>query len=218
MDQSDIQTFSRNEEFTIFDRHLPHWGQSGTLCFITWRLNDSLPKAVLDRLDAELSEVHRSFDIGSKYPTVASLPIEKRTQCYWDEFAVRDRFLDRGLGNCLLRKPEHAEAVLESLLRFDVDRYFLTDAVVMPNHAHFIAAFPATELMLFQCENWKRFTGRRINKSEGQTGEFWQVDQFDHLIRTDDYFEYFRRYIAENPIKANLQKGEFLHYQKKLDQ
>jgi len=216
MDQSDIQTFRRDDEFSIFDRHLPHWGQPGTLCFITWRLNDSLPKSVLDQLDAELHEVHRRLGVGSKYSTVGSLAMEKRTQCYWDEFAVRDRFLDRGLGSCRLRKRVHAKTVLDSLLKFDGDRYFLTDAVVMPNHMHFIAAFPGTDAMLLQCENWKRYTGRVINKAEGKTGEFWQVDQFDHLIRSDDYFEYFRRYIAENPVKAKLPEGESLHFQKKL--
>ena len=56
----------------------------------------------------------------------------------------------------------------------------------------------------------------QINKRLGQRGEFWQVDQFDHLIRSPEQFEHYRRYIAENPRRANLQAGTFPHFQKQL--
>ena len=33
---------------------------------------------------------------------------------------------------------------------------------------------------------------------------FWQVEQFDHLVRSQEQFDYLRRYIAANPARANL--------------
>jgi type I restriction enzyme R subunit len=70
--------------------------------------------------------------------------------------------------------------------------------------------------MLKQCTEWKRYTGRQVNKRLGLDGEFWQVDQFDHLIRSPEQFEHYRRYISENPQRAKLKEGSFLHYQKPL--
>jgi len=81
---------------------------------------------------------------------------------------------------------------------------------------HFLCAFGADPEMLKQCTTWKRYTSRQINRRSGRTGEFWQVDQFDHLIRSPEEFEHYRRYIAENPGKAGLKKGQYRHYRKRL--
>jgi putative transposase len=94
--------------------------------------------------------------------------------------------------------------------------YLLTDVVVMPNHAHFLCAFLDEGNFLKQCTEWKRYTGRQINQLIRRSGEFWQVDQFDHLIRSPGQFEHYRRYIANNPVKARLSPGSYLHMQKKL--
>lgn len=219
MKPDEIRTFDAQQEFSVFDRHLPHWSQAGALCFITWRLIDSLPNSVLGKLDAEIAQLLLKFGVSAPVGgahCLDSIPAQQRVRCHWEIFATRDKFLDSAHGSCLLRKPAHSKQVLDSLRHFDGDRYFLTDAVIMPNHVHFIAAFPNEESMLAQCENWKRFTSRKINDAEGITGRFWQPDQFDHLIRSDAHFEYFRRYIANNPIKANLKADCFLHYQKQL--
>jgi REP-associated tyrosine transposase len=57
-----------------------------------------------------------------------------------------------------------------------------------------------------------------LNRELGSSGRFWQQDGFDHLVRSVEQFEALRRYIAANPKKARLQKGEFLHYSKDLSQ
>ena len=102
----------------------------------------------------------------------------------------------------------------DSLLHFDGDRYDLTDFVVMPNHVHVLVAFPDESSMLAQCDSWKHFTTTQINRALGRKGRFWQQDGFDHLVRSVEQFEYLRRYIAENPRRANLQLGEFRHFSK----
>jgi type I restriction enzyme R subunit len=88
----------------------------------------------------------------------------------------------------------------------------MTDFVVMPNHIHMLVVFPNDDAMLSQCESWKRFTGRRINKRMSGSGRFWQQDGFDHLVRSEEQFEHFRHYIADNPDKARLQSDEYFLY------
>ena len=66
--------------------------------------------------------------------------------------------------------------------------------------------------MLEQCELWKHYTAVNINRELGIRGRFRQVDGFDQLVLCEEQFEYYREYIAENPRRARLPKGEFLHY------
>ncbi|TWU15406.1 hypothetical protein [Allorhodopirellula heiligendammensis] len=220
MNQDDLRFFDRDEDFCVFEeRALPHWMQAGTLCFITWRLHDALPGEVYDRIDREVASLLKSHTIAcdetwSEY--LSKLDLKTRSQMQWKLFMIRDKFLDQGWGRCPLREPQHAEIVLNSLRHFDEDRYFLTDVAVMPNHLHFIAAFQSQDAMLTQCEAWKRFTGRTVHRMEGRRGEFWQVDQFDHLIRSEAQFSHFKKYIADNPSQAGLSEGDFLHFHKPL--
>ncbi|HUE70665.1 MAG TPA: hypothetical protein VMP01_07225 [Pirellulaceae bacterium] len=39
-----------------------------------------------------------------------------------------------------------------------------------------------------------------------------QVEDFDHLVRSEDQFLHYRQYIADNPRRADLRAGEFVHY------
>ncbi|HLQ45609.1 MAG TPA: transposase, partial [Planctomycetaceae bacterium] len=119
-------------------------------------------------------------------------------------------------GACVLKRPELSQIVSDSLLKFDGERYELTDLVVMPNHVHLLAAFVSEEGMLDQCEGWKHYQAVQLNRELESSGRFWQQDGFDHLVRSVEQFEALRRYIAANPEKARLQKGEFRHYSKDL--
>ena len=145
----------------------------------------------------------------------------------------------------MLREPELSQIVMNSLLHFDNDRYVLTDAVVMPNHVHVLVAFRDEDSLITQCKSWKHFTATQINRwlraknaceenlSRGTTelrssvvprprfqpppsGEFWQVEQFDHLVRSPEEFDKYRRYIAENPGNARLPAGSFRYFTKEL--
>ena len=42
----------------------------------------------------------------------------------------------------------------------------------------------------------------------GRTGKLWLGESFDHIVRSGEQLEYFRKYIADNPEK--LRQGEFL--------
>jgi REP element-mobilizing transposase RayT len=82
----------------------------------------------------------------------------------------------------------------------------------MPNHVHLLVGGLPRNAMLAQMKSWKRWTSRELNRRVGRTGKFWQDEGFDHLVRSKAAFEKFRRYIAKNPVKANLRPGEWLHW------
>ena len=63
MKREDISTFDPQADFSIVERALPHWHQAGTVCFITWRLADSLPREARDRLDIEVETLLASENL-----------------------------------------------------------------------------------------------------------------------------------------------------------
>jgi len=213
--------FDRDTDVRIVQRRLPHWSQAGAACFITWRTQDSMPQAVLDEwygdrgcwLQAhgiEPTDLHWRKDLERLNPEV----VREFLDAFWNRWHDA---LDTGHGACVLMRPEFAKLVAESLQCLDGKRYLMFDFVVMPNHVHLLASFPDQEAMLAQCESWKRFTATRIHRCLNQKGRFWQQDGFDHLVRSEGQFSRLRRYIAGNPAKAKLRRGEFLHYSRLLE-
>jgi type I restriction enzyme R subunit len=94
-------------------------------------------------------------------------------------------------------------------LQFDRERYHLERFVIMPNHIHLLVQMRCGRSSRQQCESWMRFTGRRINKLTGKSGEFWS-EPFDHIVRNESQFRYLQEYIVQNPAKAGLADGEYL--------
>jgi REP element-mobilizing transposase RayT len=119
-----------------------------------------------------------------------------------------ERGLDAGHGACLLRRPDCAQIVAETLHHFEGQRVAMISFVVMPNHVHAVFVqnpeFPLEKLI----RSWKGFTARHVNKQLGRSGTFWQRDYFDRLIRDEKHFANCVRYIRRNPEKAHLSKAE----------
>ncbi len=218
--ESSLQAFDRLQQHSVVNRRLPHWSQAGTVCFITFRAWDSIPKNVLAAWLAERKTWLHQHGIDPSHPDWESwfrkLPTNLQRQ--YKSFVSRrwNNHLDELHGACVLRQPAFARIVANSLKHFDGQRYELTDFVVMPNHVHLLAAFFSEETMLKQCESWKHYIAKKINQVLGRNGRFWQQDAFDHLVRSTEHFDYYRNYIAENPVKANLNAGEYLHESKAL--
>jgi REP element-mobilizing transposase RayT len=197
-------------------KKLPHWAQSGTLCLITWRTWDSLPAAVLQDWQRKRMTwlVNHGIDPARDgwQAQVRSLPPDQQREFHQTISKRWEDSLDECHGSCVLGQPELSQIVADSLHHFDGERYLLTDFVVMPNHVHILAAFHDLASMLAQCDSWKHYTAGKINAQIGRRGRFWQVDDFDHLVRSLEQFERLRTYIAENPNRAKLRDGEFRHY------
>ena len=211
-----MQTFDPDQEFAVIERRLPHWSQAGTIAFITFRTWDSMPEKVIMAWRAERDawlERHGISPVAGDWPK----RLQKLDASLVREFQriLGDRWndnLDACHGDCVLRRPELAKIVADSLLHFDGDRYAMRDFVIMPNHVHLMAAFPTEDAMLDQCESWKHFTAVKINKILGRKSRFWQQDGFDHLVRSPGQYDYLRDYFADNPKKANLGSGEYRVY------
>mgnify|MGYP000060356218 CR=1 FL=1 len=212
----ELHFFDPDEAAAVLYRKLPHWSQAGVVCFITFRTHDSMPREVVEGWHRDR---RNWLDEHGVNPHAATwrLDLQQLDRPSQNEFyklfsARWHDELDQCYGACVLKDPLNAKTVADSLLKFDGDRYWQTDFVVMPNHIHLLVVFPDDDAMLRQCEGWKRFTARTINQRGHQSGRFWQQDGFDHLVRSEAQFEYFRRYIADNPRKAGLKSGEFIHY------
>jgi putative transposase len=237
--KSRLQVFDPKQEFAVIERRLPHWTQAGTIAFLTWRTWDSIPKSVLEtwlaERDAWLAKhgITAYFDPQSSHHAPRDEASRGARSLHWRDqlqrldptlvhefqrlFSSRwNEHLDACHGACVLRRPELARIVADSLRHFDGDRYDLTDFVVMPNHVHVLVAFPDEAALLEHCVSWKRFTATRINQVLKRKGRFWQQDEFDHLVRSLEQFNHVRRYIAENPTRANLRPGEYVHFSKAM--
>jgi type I restriction enzyme R subunit len=208
------ESFDPKGELEIYEQCRPHWSQAGAVVFITFRTHDSIPRAVLERWDREKQEWLRlrGWDIGTHWATIIPRLSEKDRADFQKTFhRCREAFLDTCHGRCLLKRPELAQIVAESLLHFDGQRYRMGDFVVMPNHVHLLAVFPTADAMKEQCASWLHYTAFRINQAVGETGKFWQEEPFDHLVRSPEQYDSLRRYIADNPHKAGLKPGEYHH-------
>ena len=212
---NNIHFLDRQDSIDIRFRKLPHWSQPGTLAFITWRTADSMPREVFLQFRKKRFALIRNAgaDPETHWQTaLAKQAPQALHQVELELFETWDRYLDACEGACVLRQSEMISIVAESLIRFNHDRYLITDYIVMPNHIHIIAAFDREDRMLLQGTSWKRFTGRAINQKLRRTGKFWQPDQFDHLIRDELHFEYYRNYIRNNPMKAKLNLPSEAYY------
>ncbi|WP_395742527.1 transposase [Prosthecobacter sp.] len=207
-----FQFFDPLAGVTVTRGHLPHWDQAGATYFITWRMADSIPKAVWERWRAERDGwlVEHGIDPQRKDWRLQVEELDETERLDFRQFTTRlESEADACHGACVLRQPNLRQILMDALRCFDGQRYMLGDFVVMPNHVHLLVGGMAREAMLAQVESWKRWTARQINAALRQRGRFWQDESFDHLVRNEAAFMKFRRYIGENPGKAGLAEGEF---------
>jgi REP element-mobilizing transposase RayT len=160
--------------------YLPHRDEPGLTQFVTFHLADSFPAALRSEWEAML-----------KIEDVR----ERRSQL--------DNYLDRGQGECHLRRTDIAKIVEDALRFHHAQWYDLLAWVVMPNHIHLLVKVSDTSLSKIVKE-LKRYTAREANKILRQAGAFWTEDYFDTYMRDAAHELMVRRYIENNPVKALL--------------
>jgi putative transposase len=155
--------------------YLPHFDSPETVQFVTFRLADSLPKAVVDALRMQ------------------------------DDFIrLIDERLDAGVGACWLGRTDITALVQEALLHFDGSRYRLLAWCLMPNHVHAIIEIVDDQSLTKIVRSWKSFTARRANEILNRTGPFWHPDYFDRYMWNEGHLERTIEYVESNPVKAGL--------------
>lgn len=193
---SEVRYFNPQATITLGRRFLPHWYQSETSYFITFRLSDSIPQHYFQAW----SEQRADWLYRHPEPRTTE-QLEEYANLFPERF---NRWLDQGLGSGLLAKPDIANILVAALRHFDGQRYHLGDWVIMPNHVHLILS-PIGDAQPTQIlHSWKSFTANEINRREGRTGALWQRESYDHLLRSPAQFVHFVNYIYANPAKAHL--------------
>jgi len=118
--------------------------------------------------------------------------------------------------------PRIADRVAENLRRLDGDAYRLDAYSVMSNHVHtvFHPSLSEQELQeVFMEEDpfsllhhpslskimhsLKGRSARECNLILNRSGQFWEHESFDHVIRPGK-FDKTVRYVLNNPVKAGL--------------
>jgi len=165
--------------------YLPHFDGGSIPQSVTFRLFDSLPKAVLEEWSQELK-------LYSSEPT--DIEVRRRIA----------RYLDQGHGSCYLRDPRVATIIQDAILFFDEEKYLLSAWVVMPNHVHLVTTpLPGKPLARIM-QSLKSFTANEANKLLERKGTFWMPDYFDRYIRNERHFIAAIAYVENNPVKAEL--------------
>jgi REP element-mobilizing transposase RayT len=166
---------------TIHSRgRLPHWELANGLYFITFRTASAVSTELISKLRL------------SRYTPDE---IRKEVELSLDTCAHGD----------ILRGPA-AEIVANSILFGHERDYFLDTWCVMPNHVHLLLKLPVDRPLSKSLQALKSCTAHRINKLMGTTGAFWEREYFDRLARPGQA-NTIRRYILNNPAKANLSDG-----------
>lgn len=103
-----------------------------------------------------------------------------------------------------------AKIVADSLHHWDGRRLELMAYCIMSNHVHVVfRLFDASEIKKpFYLEqimhSIKLFSARECNKLLGESGEFWQSESYDRLVRDDEELKRIIRYVLNNTVKAGL--------------
>ena len=163
--------------------YLPHFDAPGVTQFVTFQLHDAFPVA----RRAEWETILREPDDSAKRKKI-------------------EAWLDRGHGECWLRHRDVAELVEKILLAADERDYRMQAWVVMPNHVHLVVGVwdvPLAKLI----GGWKGKSSRLANVLLRRSGQFWQEDYYDMLLRDEAHLRRAIRYTEQNPTKAFLAKA-----------
>ena len=163
--------------------YLPHFDAPGVTQFVTFQLEDSFPVT----RNPEFEKIWRTTD-----------GTERRKKL--------EAWLDRGRGECWLRRNDIASLAEAVFCEFNKRDYELQAWVVMPNHVHLVVEIwdvPLAKLI----NGWKGKSSREANKLLNRHGHFWQRDYFDTLIRDEAHLKRAVRYVEQNPVKAFLVKS-----------
>ena len=185
--------------------HLPHWEIEGGTYSVTFRLVDSLPQPILDSIEFERQDIVKTAKQQGRELTAVE---ERKLAGLYSKHV--EAALDAGSGACHLASPKVANMVAGALRYFDGERYQLIAWSVMPNHVHVVFR-PASGYSLEKIlHSWKSFTSKEANKILGKSGEFWERESYDHLVRDAQELQRIVRYVVENPVKANLKNWDWV--------
>jgi REP element-mobilizing transposase RayT len=178
---------------------LPHWEKADGIYFVTFRLFDSLPDAILQAVEFEREDIVRTARVMQR--ELSESEKERLTELFTDKI---DTHLDSGSGACFLKNTRVAQMVADAIRHFDGNRYRCYAWCVMPNHVHAVFKPLAGHDLAGIVQSWKSFSAHEGNLILNRSGNFWQREYYDRLVRDEEDFFRVVRYTLENPAKAGL--------------
>jgi menaquinone-specific isochorismate synthase len=199
-------TFSGQGELHIRQgANLPHWTRDSAIYAVTFRLADSLPAHVVEAWRAERERIEAQAQRSDR-----PLTAHERERLLRLNSEKIEAHLDAGVGSCALRRPEIAALVADALRHFETERYELRAWCVMPNHVHVVLRPIGRNTLEEILHSWKSYTAKEANRLLSRTGEFWQAESYDHLIRDEQDYAHAIDYVMRNPEKAGLANWPWL--------
>ena len=166
----------------FYRRRLPHIQIEGATYFVTFRLKNSLPIDILEKLSQEFERTKR----------LPSNKIEIEQRRWFEKF---DNYLDQTLyGENFLSDLPIATVMEEAIYYRDTKVYDLISFCLMPNHVHLICRplesekdkfYSLTEIL----HSLKRYTARQSNLILKKSGAFRQDESYDHILRDEAELE-----------------------------
>lgn len=189
-----------------YRRNLPHIQPAAATLFVTCRLAGSLPRAVVAALreEAARSEQAMLTSADTSDHDLLRYRLHKRA------FGRFDAALDQSVtGPNWLTRPAVAAVVVDSLHYLDGKLYVLDAFTILSNHMHVILTpllAEEGEVVALQqiMHSLKRYTAREANRVLGRTGQFWQHESYDHVVRDAAELGRIRKYVLYNPVRAGL--------------
>ena len=192
----------QHENMIFYRRRLPHYQPSGASFHLSFRLAGSLPRhKVVELMDAQEALLHQARSATDESQRKQQL--EEAGDVYFRKF---DDLLDKAdEGPRWLQEPEIAAMVASAMSYRDGKQYELLVFCIMPNHVHLIIRVERSDTSLYRIlQSLKAYTAREANRILGRSGDFWQHESYDHVVRDGAELERTIYYILNNPVKAGL--------------
>jgi putative transposase len=202
------------EQSFYYRRNLPHYQPANATFFVTFRLAGSLPPDVIAKLKEEYGFLQSKLsDIRNDDRKKKLLADEHRR--YFHKF---DEFLDKhSTAPTWLSDPRIAHVVAEAIRYRDGNDYDMIAYCIMPNHVHLVFEiverfdeslsvrdnvphYKVTDIM----GSLKKHTALEANKILCRSGQFWQHESYDHVVRSGKELDGIISYVLNNPVKAKL--------------
>lgn len=178
------------EHRTFTRRNLPHLYYDDGTYFITYRLRDSLPVAIIAGLRDDLKSSKEPDDIK-----------EKRIFIKYDQLLHNAA----SAGRIDLTQPNIAKINEDKLHEPDGKDYFLICYCIMPNHIHLVFRLLEGNRGISRImKTIKGVSSRETNKILNTLGSIWQEESFDRLVRDDLELYNVINYVINNPVEAHL--------------
>src|SRR5258708_7745765 len=206
------------------ERRRPHIHPPGATLFVTFRLAGSVPQATVRAYRAEKEWLEDQLKRARKLEkneggghSKGGLERLEQSRRQWVQ-KFEDVLHQAATGPMWMKNQEVADIVAKNINQLDGEAYLLDAYCVMSNHVHVVftpllteselkEALDADGHLVFTSENpglsrimqlLKGRSARDCNRSLSRTGQFWEHESFDHVVRKGR-LDATIKYVLNNP-------------------